>query len=106
MKILIASLALITLAGCASVQPVGGLIYADVSGPIATTHLPKGPLRGESCATGWFGMFATGDASVAEAAKNGGMSIVSHIDQHSTNILVYTKYCTVAYGYKGGAKAQ
>lgn len=106
MKILIAVLALVTLAGCASTQPVGGLIYADVQGPVATTHLPKGPLRGEACATGWFGLFATGDASTAEAAKAGGMSIVSHIDQHSTNILVYTKYCTVAYGYKGGAKAQ
>lgn len=106
MKILIAVLALVTLAGCASVQPLGGIIYADVQGPVATTHLPKGPLRGESCATGWFGLFATGDASTAEAAKAGGMSIVSHIDQHSTHMLVYTKYCTVAYGYKGGAKAQ
>lgn len=106
MKILIAVLAVATLTGCVSVQPLSGAIYADVHGPVATTHLPKGPLRGEACATGWFGLFSSGDASTAEAAKAGGMSIVSHIDQHSTNMLVYSKYCTVVYGYKGGAKAQ
>ena len=107
MKHLIAALALATLCGCASTQPVGGFIYSDVQGPVATTHLPKGPLRGEACATSWLGAYATGDASVAEAAKAGGMSIVSHIDQHSSSLLFfYHKWCTVAYGYKGGAKAQ
>lgn len=106
MKLLIAVLALATLAGCASTQPVAGALFSDVHGPVATTHLPKGPLRGEACATSWLGMYATGDASVSEAAKAGGMSIVSHIDQHSTSLLfIKHTWCTVAYGYKGGAKA-
>ncbi|AZZ35730.1 hypothetical protein CIK05_02580 [Bdellovibrio sp. qaytius] len=106
MKQLIAVLALATLCGCASTQPVGGFIYSDVQGPVATTHLPKGPLRGEACATSWLGAYATGDASIAEAAKNGGMSIVSHVDQHSSSLLfIKNTWCTVVYGYKGGAKA-
>ncbi len=105
-NIIIALFAAATFAGCASTQPVGGALYSDVHGPVAITHLPKGPLRGEACATSWLGMYATGDASVAEAAKAGGMSIVSHVDQHSNSLLfIKNTWCTVAYGYKGGAKA-
>ena len=88
--------------GCATTQPVGGMLYSEVSGPVATTHLPKGPLKGEACATSWLGLFATGDASIANAAKNGGMTIVSHVDHNSSNIwFIKNTYCTVTHGYKG-----
>ena len=92
------------LSGCATVSPVGGALYSDVQGPVATTHFPKGPLRGEACATSWLGMFATGDASIAASAKSGGMSIVSHVDQHSSNIwIIKSTYCTITYGHKSAA---
>lgn len=105
MKKIIALLALTSLCGCASVSPVGGFIYSDVKGPVLNSHLPKGPLRGESCATSYLGAYAVGDASIEAAAKAGGMTIVSHVDQHSTNILFFiTKYCTITHGYKGNSK--
>lgn len=103
-NMIIVTLAMATFFGCASVQPVGGMLYSDVAGPVATTHLAKGPLKGESCATSWVGMFATGDASIEAAAKAGNMTIVSHVDSHSTNIwFIKNTYCTVAFGYRGGA---
>ena len=49
-KILMA-LASLILSGCASTQPVGGMLFSDVAGPVATTHQAKGPMTGESCAT-------------------------------------------------------
>jgi hypothetical protein len=107
MKKMIALLSIALLSGCASVSPVGGFLYSDVKGPVLNSHLPKGPLRGEACATSYLGAYATGDASIEAAAKAGGMTIVSHVDQASSNILFFvTKYCTIAHGYKGGAKAQ
>lgn len=88
-------------ASCASVQPVGGFFYSDVAGPVYGTQLAKGPLKGEACATSWFGAFATGDASIEAAAKAGNMNVVSHVDQHSSNIwMIKNTYCSVAYGYK------
>jgi len=49
-------------------------------------------------------MFATGDASIAASAKSGGMSIVSHVDQHSSNIwIIKSTYCTITYGHKSAA---
>jgi TRL-like protein family len=104
-KVLILALFAAFFTGCASTSPVAGMLYSDVSGPVATTHLTKGPLKGESCATSWLGMFAFGDASIAESAKVGGMNIVSHVDQHSSNIwFIKNTYCTITYGYKAAAK--
>ena len=101
---LIAAIAAL-FSGCATTVPVGGALYSDVSGPVATTHLPKGPLKGEACATSWLGLYASGDASIAAAAKNGGMTIVSHVDHNSSSLLfIKNTWCTVTYGYKGATK--
>ena len=94
------------LAGCASTQPAGGFIYADVQGPVGATSLPKGPLRGESCAASYLGAVALGDASITAAAREGGINLISHIEHASTSILFfYNKYCTIVWGHKGGQKA-
>lgn len=107
MKKLICVLSLASMFGCATTQPVGGFLYSEVNGPVATTHLPKGPLRGEACATSWMGAYATGDASISEAAKAGGITIISHVDQKSSSLLfIKNTWCTVVYGYKGGPRPQ
>jgi len=42
---------------------------------------------------------ATGDASIAAAMSNGGITKVHHVDTEVTNILgIYATYTTVVYG--------
>lgn len=87
--------------GCASTQPVGGAIYADIKGPVAVTPRPVGNKMGKSCATSFFGLVAMGDASVSAAANSAGIKAISHVEQESSNILGYHNYCTVVYGVAG-----
>ncbi|PYN11407.1 MAG: protein trl [Candidatus Rokuibacteriota bacterium] len=44
-------------------------------------------------------VFATGDASISAAAKNGGITRIHHVDHETMNILgFYAKYTTIVYG--------
>lgn len=93
-----------SLSGCAMVTPVGGVIYADVHGPIAATTHPRGTARGEACATSFFGLVGMGDASISTAAKNGNIAAVSVVEQHTTNIIGYSNFCTVVWGARTAAR--
>jgi len=99
---LVSSVALGMLSGCVTAGPVPGVIYSDVQGPVAVTSNANSSLHGEACATSWFGLVATGDASITAAAKAGGISQISHIDHHTEGVVVYTKYCTEVFGTGGG----
>lgn len=93
------------LSGCASTQPVGGMLYADVKGPVAATSNPRGPATGEACATSYLGLVALGDASIQAAAQKGGVLSISHVDHKSTNLLgLINTYCTQVWGSKGAAR--
>jgi hypothetical protein len=100
---LIASLAV----GCASTQPVGGLLYSDVSGPINATSTPRGPAKGQACAASYLGLIGMGDASISAAAKAGGVVNISHVEQKSFSVFfgVYMQYCTLVWGHKGKGAA-
>lgn len=99
-KFVVAAAFAAVLSGCASTQPVGGLIYSDVSGPVAATGNPRGPNHGEACATSYLGLVALGDASISKAEKAGGVSTLSYVEQHSNSILgIITTYCTQVWGY-------
>ena len=90
------------LTGCASTQPVGGLLFSDVRGPVSATSAVKGTAKGEACAASYLGFVGLGDASISAAMKKGRLSSISHVEQHSTNILgFYMKYCTIVWGNKG-----
>lgn len=88
------------LSGCAVASaPVSGVLYTDVNYPITATSNEQGSKSGEASATSILGIIATGDASVAEAAKNGGISKVKTVDVKSTSILgIYAKYTVVVTG--------
>lgn len=91
------------IVGCASGQPVSGLLYSDVQGPVNATGAMKGNLHGEACAASYLGLIALGDASISAAAKAGGVNQISHVDHTWTNILgLYAQYCTHVWGSKGG----
>ncbi len=90
-----------SFSGCTSIPtPYGpiGAISLDVQGPFAVTSNSASSKVGRSESTSVLG-FAFGNASIAEAQRNGGISTIHHIDYEVTNILfLYTKYTLVVYG--------
>ncbi|MFH1367899.1 MAG: TRL-like family protein [Elusimicrobiota bacterium] len=102
-KLLFAAMALglmVYLSGCASVSsPIMGSIYTDVKAPLMATSNSGSSKVGTSEATGILGMFATGDASIETAAKNGKITKIHHVDYHSTSVLgLFSSFTTTVYG--------
>jgi hypothetical protein len=98
--VIVLSLAVSALAsGCMSVaSPVIGLAYTDVQyGTDAEGAV--GSKEGPACARTILGMYATGDASIQAAAKNGNLKTVTTVDHHVKNLAgVIGDYCTVVRG--------
>jgi len=94
---------LASLCACSPIlgKPAGvGIIYADVQFSEEATGNPLGTKRGEGCAMSILGVFASGDASAAVAAKQAGISKISTVDGSGGSILgfVYSTYCVVVTG--------
>lgn len=93
-KALVVVLALaVSLAGC---------IYTHVSMPLST-ELDKtelGTKQGEASMYSVLWLVAWGDAGSAAAAKNGGITVLRHMDREFEAVLfgVYTRLTTVVYG--------
>lgn len=80
-------------------SPVQGLAYTDVVSGTAVTSNKLATKVGKATATGILCLFATGDASYQTAAKNAGITKISHVDERNYTILgVYTTYETIVYG--------
>lgn len=98
--------ALVLGAGLSACSPImgkpygSGWAYSDVKFNERTEgENSVGMKQGEACASGILGIVATGDASVATAAKAAGITKVASVDGHNTNILgIYTKYCVIVTG--------
>lgn len=99
---LVASGALTGCAGLAySNRPVIGSIgvYADTAGNEKVTDNGVGTKKGEACSSSILGIVTTGDASVASAAKAGGITKVGSVDNTFSNILgIYAHYCVEVSG--------
>lgn len=94
------SSAVLGLTGCQPVaSPLMGVFYNDTKyGDVATT-LPNGTKEGKACATTVLGLVATGDASIAAAKANGGITEVSFVDHSAKSILGITgEWCTIVKG--------
>ncbi len=92
---------LIAMSGCAVVaSPVGNAaFYTSVQGPVAPGAASGASKTGRSCASNILGVVALGDASIATAKRNGGITAVASVDHDSLNVLaVYSRYCTVVAG--------
>jgi hypothetical protein len=71
---------------------------ADVKGPITATS-SVGTKQGQACARSYLGLIATGDASIEAAKRAGGITEVSVVDHHTTNVLgIVGDFCTVVKG--------
>ena len=92
--------AMSALSGCAMARsPVTGFWYTDTHSAVAATSNQAGNRVGESCATSIVGAIASGDASIESARRNGGITMISSVDEHSTSILgFYAKYCIIVRG--------
>lgn len=87
--------------GCAASAnaPVTGGLYLGAKGATNATSNDVGAKTGESCATSYLGIIGLGDASIAAAAKAGGVSKISSVDSDNMAILgLYAKNCTVVSG--------
>ncbi len=88
------------LSSCAvASSPVIGVLYTDVKAPIVATANPAGKKVGTAEATSILGVVATGDASIDAAAKQAGISRISHVDYKVTSILgIFAKFTVFVYG--------
>jgi hypothetical protein len=97
---LVFTVAAFLFTGCAYVAaPLTGFVYTDLYAPMAATSNNIGTKVGTAEATSILGIVATGDASINQAAKNGNISQISHVDYHSTSILgIYSTFTVMVYG--------
>ena len=71
--------------------------YED--GPVTVTENVGSKKKGEACASNVLGLFATGDASIEKARRQGDVAKVSSVDHSSFSLLfLYSKFCTVVHG--------
>lgn len=90
----------LSLTACQPVaSPLVGVFYNDTKyGYIATTNT-NATKEGKACAQTILGLVATGDASIAAAKANGGITEVSHIDYSAKSVLgVIADWCTIVKG--------
>ena len=86
--------------GCATVghAPVTSLVTLNEKGPVAAGSAAGSSKVGRSEAWGIL-VFATGDASISTAMRNGGITRIHHVDHETSSFLgVYAKYTTIVYG--------
>lgn len=100
-RLLAASVLAIALSGCATANaPVNGIIYSHVTAPLMVTGSADKPTKvGRAVARSIFGLYATGDASIETAARNGGITKIHHVDHETQSYLgVLADYTTIVYG--------
>ena len=85
------------LASC-SAPMASGALYTNVTTGTSATSGSTAKM-GQACNTSILGLVATGNASIASAKAQGGISRVASVDYKAKNILgLYGKYCVVVHG--------
>ena len=87
----LALLLLIVFVSCIAPGGGGGIIYNKYSGPFQALENPKGNKTGRAAVECFLGMVCRGDASVAAASSNGGITRISSVDYE------YLSYLTLLY---------
>ena len=87
------------LFGCASVEPRGILLMELKVPVVATANGNASPKMGVAECETICGLIARGDASIAAAKKNGGITKVHHVDWEVSSLLgLIGKYKCIVYG--------
>ena len=99
--IVLASLLTFGVAGCLSApfQPPSGAVSVT-NAPLSTEGNGEiGRKRGEASSTSVLCLYATGDCSIAAAARNGGLKKIGHVDYEYVNIIgIWQKATVIVYG--------
>jgi len=78
-------------------------LYLDIESPLDTDvyNTQLGDKVGRSSSESLLWLVAWGDAGTATAAKDGGITTITHLDARYYSILfgLYSKRETIAYGY-------
>ena len=91
------SVSALVLSSCGA--PVVGLVYTDTTLPVTATCASGASKVGTATSTTYLGLWAEGDASIAAAKKNGGITTVSSVDEKVHSILgIFTKFTTTVRG--------
>ncbi len=79
-----------------------GCLYTHVTMPYGTelNKTELGHKQGESSLYSVLWLFAWGDAGAAAAAKNGGITTLTHMDREFYSVLfgIYSRQITIVYG--------
>mgnify|MGYP006300153009 CR=1 FL=1 len=91
------------LSGClvAPVMPPTGVIFTSYKAPLDWDQEGQtlGTKTGSSQSMSILGLVAIGDASIAEAAKDGGLTAIHGADYEYFHVLgVYQRYRTILHG--------
>ncbi len=91
--------AVMLFSGCA-VRPTHAMLYSNTKSPYMATSAKAGGKVGESeTCTNILGLVATGDCSIANAAKNGNIKEVSTVDWQGMNFLgIFSSGKTIVTG--------
>jgi len=99
--IVLASLLAVGVAGCLSApfQPPSGMVSITTA-PLSTEgNWEVGNKRGESSSFSVLGLYASGDCSIATAARNGGLKKIGHVDYEYFNVIgIWQKATVIVYG--------
>jgi TRL (tRNA-associated locus)-like protein len=97
--LVIALVCMAVFTGCAIGHgPVTAPITIDMKGPVSAGSAAGSSKVGRAEAWGIL-VYATGDASISAAMKNGGITRIHHVDHETQNFFgFYAKYTTIVYG--------
>ena len=98
-SVMIAALCASLLGGCVFASgPVFAPLAVNMTGPVSAGPAATGPKVGRADA--WvIVFFATGDASISTAMRNGGITRIHHVDHETLNLFGwFAKSTTIVYG--------
>lgn len=90
LKLFVCAMGLMALAGCAAPY-TGGILFSNYNAllcsPDDAQGLIPGSKTGEATMVNFLGLVATGDASITQAASNGGITKIKTVDFNYKSIL-------------------
>ena len=97
----LAALLTVGVAGCLSApfQPPSGVVSVTTA-PLSTEgNWNVGSKKGEASSFSVLGLYASGDCSIATAARNGGLKKIDHVDYAYVNVIgIWQKATVIVYG--------
>ena len=88
----------LAMTSCETVGMIGAIYTGDTQ-PVAVTSNVLGKKVGTAKCASVLGIAAYGDAGINAAAKNGGITKISHIDRKTFSVLgIYSSFEYIVYG--------